>query len=65
MDDGLSVTPQNRQREDSVGHASRSGGLLRLEANHSMVSQSNLKTDGGETTGGARGIVVEVALRRS
>jgi hypothetical protein len=29
---GLLVGPQNRRREDSVGHTSRSAGLLRLEA---------------------------------
>jgi hypothetical protein len=29
---GLSVVPQNRWREDESGHASRSGGLLHLEA---------------------------------
>jgi hypothetical protein len=28
---GLSVAPQNRQREDVAGHTSRSGGLLHLE----------------------------------
>jgi hypothetical protein len=30
-----------------VGHASRSSGLLRLEANRARVSQSGLKTGGG------------------
>jgi hypothetical protein len=35
---GLSVVPQNQRREDGVGHASRSGGLLRLEASHARVS---------------------------
>jgi hypothetical protein len=44
-----------------VGHTSRSGGLIRLEASHARVSQSGLKTGGGATTGGARGITVEVA----
>jgi hypothetical protein len=29
-DFGLSVAPQNRQRVDDAGHASRSGGLLHL-----------------------------------
>jgi hypothetical protein len=35
-----------------VGYASRSGTLLRLKANHTRVSQSGLKTDGGVTAGG-------------
>jgi hypothetical protein len=48
-----------------VGHASRSGSLLHLEANHARVFQSGLKTGGGATTSGAHGIIVEVALRRS
>jgi hypothetical protein len=45
---GLSVVPQNQQEdEDGVGHASRSSGLLRLEASQARVSQSNLNTSGG------------------
>jgi hypothetical protein len=45
---GLSIVPQNRREdEDSVGHASRSSGLLHLEANRARVSQSSLKTGGG------------------
>jgi len=59
--DGLSVAPQNRREGDGVGHASRSGGLLRLEASRARVSQSGLKTGGGATAGGARGIIAEVA----
>jgi hypothetical protein len=44
----LSVTPQNRwEKEDSVGHASRSSGLLRVEASRARVSQSGLKSGGG------------------
>jgi hypothetical protein len=35
---GLSVAPQNRQREDGAGHTSRSVGLLRLEASRVRVS---------------------------
>jgi hypothetical protein len=58
---GLSVAPQNRQREDGLGHALRSGGVLRLESSHARVSQSGLKTDGGTTAGGARGTITEVA----
>jgi hypothetical protein len=42
-------------------HASRSSGLLRVEASLARVSQSNLKTGGGATTDGACGTVVEVA----
>jgi hypothetical protein len=57
----LSVVPQNRQREDGTGHASRSGGLLRLKASRVRVSQSGLKTGGGTTAGGARGTIIEVA----
>jgi hypothetical protein len=45
---GLSVAPQNRwENEDSTGHASRSNGLLRLEASRPSVSESGLKTGGG------------------
>jgi hypothetical protein len=44
-----------------VGHASRSSGLLCVEASLAMVSQSGLKTSGGVMTGGARGIIVEIA----
>jgi hypothetical protein len=44
-----------------VGHASRSGGLLLLEASHARVSQSGLKTGGGATAGGARDTIAEVA----
>jgi hypothetical protein len=56
----LSVEPQNRWWEDDVGHALRSGGLLRLEASYARVSQSSLKTGGGAATGGARGTITEV-----
>jgi hypothetical protein len=48
-----------------VGHASRSSGLLPLEANHARVSQSGLKTGGCATTDGACGIIAEVASRGS
>jgi hypothetical protein len=44
----LTVAPQNRwEDEDSAGHASRSSGLLRLEASLARVFQSSLKTGGG------------------
>jgi hypothetical protein len=37
--DGLSVAPQNRREKDNAGHASRSSGLLRLEASWPRVFQ--------------------------
>jgi hypothetical protein len=58
---GLSVVPQNRWREDDARHASRSGGLLCLKVSRARVSRSDLRTDGGATMGGARGIIAEVA----
>jgi hypothetical protein len=64
-DGGLSVAPQNQWREDDVGHVYRSDGLLHLKASRVRVSQSGLKTSGGATTGGARGIITEVVSRRS
>jgi hypothetical protein len=57
----LSVTPQNRRSENGVRHASRSGGLLHLEASRAMVYQSGLKTGGGTTMCGVHGTIVEVA----
>jgi hypothetical protein len=42
-----------------VGHASRSDGLFRLEASRARVSQSGLKTGGGATVSGARGVIME------
>jgi hypothetical protein len=42
-----------------VRHASRSSGLLRVEASLAGVSQSDLKTDGGATAGDARGTIAE------
>jgi hypothetical protein len=62
---GLSVVPQNRQREVSVGHASRSSGLLHVKASLARVSQCDLKTGGDTTTGGARGTIAEVASEAS
>jgi hypothetical protein len=61
----LSVAPQNRLREVSAGHASRSSSLLGVKVSLARVSQSGLKTGGGATTGGARGIIVEVASEAS
>jgi hypothetical protein len=62
---GLLVAPQNRWREDGVGHTSRSSGLLGVEASLARVSQPGLKTGGGATTGGARGTITEVASEAS
>jgi hypothetical protein len=60
---GLKITatvswfgPQN-----PAGHASRSSGLICVEATLARVSQSSLKTGGGAITGGARGTITEVA----
>jgi hypothetical protein len=61
----LSVAPQNRQIEVGVGHASRSSGLLHVEASLVMVSQSGLKTGGDTTTGGTRGTITKVVLEAS
>jgi hypothetical protein len=60
---GLSLVPQNRWREVSVGHASRSSCLLRREVSLARISQFGLKTGGGMTTYGARGIIADVASR--
>jgi hypothetical protein len=62
---GLSVAPQNRQREVDAGHVSRSSDLLRVEASLDRVFQSDPKTDGGATTGGVCGTIAEVALEAS
>jgi hypothetical protein len=58
---GLSVAPQNRRREVSVGHASRFSDFLHVETSLARVSQSDLKTDGGTAPGGARDTITEVA----
>ncbi len=62
---GLSVAPQNRRREVGAGHASRSSSLLGVEASLARVFQSDLKTGGGATSGGARGTIAEVASEAS
>jgi hypothetical protein len=59
-DFGLSVAPQNQRREDGVRHASRSDSLLCPEASRIRISQSDLKTAEGATTGGASGTIMEV-----
>jgi hypothetical protein len=48
-----------------VGHTSRSSSLFGVETSLPRVSQSGLKTDGGATTGGARGTIAEVASEAS
>jgi hypothetical protein len=61
---GLSVAQQNRREdEDGVGHMLRSSGLLRLEASPTRISQFCLKAGEGAMTGGARGIIAEVAWK--
>jgi hypothetical protein len=61
----LSVVPQNRWRDVNAGHVSRSSGLLHVEVRLARVSQSGLKTGGGATTGGARGIITNVTSESS
>jgi hypothetical protein len=61
----LSVVPQNRWREVGAGHASRSSGLLLVEVSRDRVFQSDLNTDEGAITGGARDIITEVASSES
>jgi hypothetical protein len=46
-------------------HASRSSGLLHVEASLARVFQSGLKTGGGMTAGGARGTITEVTSETS
>jgi hypothetical protein len=48
-----------------VRHALRSSGLLRMEASLARVSQSDVKTGGGTTKGGARGTIAEVTSEAS
>jgi hypothetical protein len=48
-----------------VGHASRSSSLLRVKASLARISQSGLKTGGGATVGGARGIIAEIVSEAS
>jgi hypothetical protein len=61
----LSVMPQNRWREIGTGHLSRFSGLFRVKASRARVSQSGLKTGLGVMTGGAHGVIVEVASSES
>jgi hypothetical protein len=48
-----------------VGYASRSSGLLRMEASLASVSQFGLKTGRGALVGGARSTIAEVASEAS
>jgi hypothetical protein len=48
-----------------VGQTSRSSGLLCMKACLARVFQSDLKTDGGATAGGARGTIMEVTSKIS
>jgi hypothetical protein len=50
---------------DGIGHASRSSGLLHVEASLARVFQSGLKTDEGTMTGGARDTIVKIASESS
>jgi hypothetical protein len=61
----LSIAPQNRWREVGAGHASRSNGLLGVEASLDRVFQSDLKTGRGATMGDARDTTTEVASEAS
>jgi hypothetical protein len=61
----LSIAPQNRRREVGTGHASRSSGLLHMEASLARVSQSGVKTGGGAMMGGARGTIMKVMSEAS
>jgi hypothetical protein len=59
----LSVALQNRWMGDGTGHASGSGGLLRLETSRASNSQSSL--GGDASTGGARDIIADAASSES
>jgi hypothetical protein len=48
-----------------VGHASRSNGLLGVELSLARVFQSDLKTGGDTTMGGARDTIIEVTSEAS
>jgi hypothetical protein len=48
-----------------VGHASRSSGLLHVEASLARVSQSGLKTSEDAMVDGARGTITEITSESS
>jgi hypothetical protein len=56
----LSVAPQKQRTKVGAGHVLRSSGSLRLQVSRYRISQSNLKTGGDVTVGGARGIITEI-----
>jgi hypothetical protein len=62
---GLSVAQQNQRRKVDQEHVLRSSSLLHVEASWDRISQSGLKTGGGATSGGARGIIAESVWSRS
>jgi hypothetical protein len=64
-DFGLSVAPQNRRRKINARHASRSSGLLGVEASLARVFQSGLKTGGDATAGSAHDTITEVTSETS
>jgi hypothetical protein len=47
---------------DGVGHMLKSCSLFHVESSLVRVSQSDIKTGGGATVGGACGIIAEVVL---
>jgi hypothetical protein len=48
-----------------VGHASKSSGLLHVEASLAMISESNLKTGRGATVVGACDTIIEIVSESS
>jgi hypothetical protein len=61
---GLHLKTNERMRT-VWGHTSTSDDLLHREASRARVSQFYLKTGKGETVGGARGIIMDVAWKWS
>jgi hypothetical protein len=49
----------------SAQDASRSSGLLHVEASLARVPQSDMKTGGGATAGGVRGTITEIVAKAS
>jgi hypothetical protein len=58
---GLSVAPQNRQRDVDVRHTSRFSVLLHVEVSWDSVSQSGLKTSGDTMASDTRDTITEVS----
>jgi hypothetical protein len=61
----LSVASQNRWREVSARYASRSSGLLHVEASLSRIFQSGLKTGEDATAGGVYDTIAKVTSETS